>query len=173
MPHYHTLGTIPRKRHIVFRKPDGGLYAEELMGHEGFHGTSSLLYHIYPPTTVKSVAQAVTSRKTVVAPVDQYMNPIYAVDLAELTVRIAQKFNGIWHVAGDETVSKYDFAMEIAKYFGKERLVEGVTSDKLKYRAPRPNMGALDCSELSQHLGVGCPKLSVRLNQFLEAEYGA
>jgi len=55
MPYYHTLGTIPRKRHIAFRKPDGGLYAEELMGHEGFHGTSSLLYHIYPPTTVKSV----------------------------------------------------------------------------------------------------------------------
>lgn len=55
MPHYHTLGAIPRKRHIAFRKPDGGLYAEELMGHEGFHGTSSLLYHIHPPTTVKSV----------------------------------------------------------------------------------------------------------------------
>ena len=28
MPYYHTLGTIPRKRHIIFRKPDGGLYAE-------------------------------------------------------------------------------------------------------------------------------------------------
>ncbi|HLE56716.1 MAG TPA: homogentisate 1,2-dioxygenase [Rhodothermia bacterium] len=55
MPYYHTLGAIPRKRHIAFRKPDGGLYAEELMGHEGFHGTSSLLYHIHPPTTVKSV----------------------------------------------------------------------------------------------------------------------
>jgi homogentisate 1,2-dioxygenase len=55
MPNYHTLGSIPRKRHIAFRKPDGGLYAEELMGHEGFTGTSSLLYHIYPPTTVKSV----------------------------------------------------------------------------------------------------------------------
>lgn len=55
MPHYHTLGAIPRKRHIAFRKPDGGLYAEELMGHEGFHGTSSLLYHTHPPTTVKSV----------------------------------------------------------------------------------------------------------------------
>ncbi|MCC6317594.1 MAG: homogentisate 1,2-dioxygenase [Gemmatimonadaceae bacterium] len=54
MPIYHTLGTIPRKRHIVFRRPDGGLYAEELMGHEGFTGTSSLLYHVHPPTTVKS-----------------------------------------------------------------------------------------------------------------------
>ncbi len=54
MPIYHTLGTIPRKRHTIFRKPDGGLYAEELMGHEGFTGTSSLLYHAHPPTTVKS-----------------------------------------------------------------------------------------------------------------------
>src|SRR5688572_16739726 len=54
MPMYHTLGAIPKKRHTIFRKPDGGLYAEELMGHEGFVGTSSLLYHTYPPTTVKS-----------------------------------------------------------------------------------------------------------------------
>lgn len=54
MPFYHTLGRIPRKRHTVFRRPDGGLYAEELMGHEGFVGVSSLLYHIHPPTTVKS-----------------------------------------------------------------------------------------------------------------------
>src|SRR5215213_5407529 len=54
MPIYHTLGQVPKKRHTVFRRPDGGLYAEELMGHEEFVGTSSLLYHSYPPTTVKS-----------------------------------------------------------------------------------------------------------------------
>jgi len=54
MPFYHQLGSVPRKRHIVFRRPDGGLYAEELMGHEGFVGTSSLLYHTHPPTTYKS-----------------------------------------------------------------------------------------------------------------------
>ncbi|MFL5581261.1 MAG: homogentisate 1,2-dioxygenase [Gemmatimonadaceae bacterium] len=55
MPIYHTLGSIPPKRHIAFRKPDGGIYAEQLMGHEGFSGTSSLLYHVRMPTTVKSV----------------------------------------------------------------------------------------------------------------------
>ena len=54
MPSYHTLGQVPRKRHTVFRRPDGGLFSEELMGHEGFTGTSSLLYHVRPPTTVKS-----------------------------------------------------------------------------------------------------------------------
>ena len=42
MPYYHTLGKIPKKRHIAFRKPDGGLYAEQLVGHEGFTGTSAL-----------------------------------------------------------------------------------------------------------------------------------
>jgi homogentisate 1,2-dioxygenase len=55
MPIYHTMGQIPRKRHIAFRKPGGGIYAEQLVGHEGFTGTSSLLYHVHPPTTVKSV----------------------------------------------------------------------------------------------------------------------
>jgi homogentisate 1,2-dioxygenase len=55
MPIYHTLGSVPRKRHIIFRKPDGGLYHEELVGHEGFTGTSALLYHVHPPTMVRSV----------------------------------------------------------------------------------------------------------------------
>ena len=54
MPIYHTLGKIPRKRHIAFRGPDGKLYPEQLVGNEGFTGPSSLLYHLRPPTTVKS-----------------------------------------------------------------------------------------------------------------------
>jgi homogentisate 1,2-dioxygenase len=55
MPIYHTLGTIPPKRHIAFPKAGGGIHSEQLMGHEGFVGTSSLLYHLHPPTTIKSV----------------------------------------------------------------------------------------------------------------------
>jgi len=50
MPYYRTVGEVPRKRHTQFRRPDGGLYAEELMGAEGFSGVSSLLYHRNPPT---------------------------------------------------------------------------------------------------------------------------
>lgn len=55
MPIYHTLGQIPRKRHTAMRKPDGGVYNEQLMGNKGFTGPSALLYHIHPPTAVKSV----------------------------------------------------------------------------------------------------------------------
>jgi homogentisate 1,2-dioxygenase len=52
MPYYRVAGEIPRKRHVRFRRPDGGLYAEELMGEEGFASDSSLLYHMHPPTAI-------------------------------------------------------------------------------------------------------------------------
>jgi homogentisate 1,2-dioxygenase len=57
MPVYHRLGEVPRKRHSIFRRPDGGLYAEELMGNKGFTGPSSLLYHIHRPTQVLRVQE--------------------------------------------------------------------------------------------------------------------
>jgi homogentisate 1,2-dioxygenase len=57
MPVYHSLGTIPAKRHTVFRKPDGSLYAEELVSTEGFSSLYSLVYHAYPPTIVKSLGE--------------------------------------------------------------------------------------------------------------------
>ncbi|MBI5670842.1 MAG: homogentisate 1,2-dioxygenase [Chloroflexi bacterium] len=55
MPFYHKVGDIPHKRHTQFRKPDGGLYREEVMGLEGFHGIESILYHHYLPPRVLKV----------------------------------------------------------------------------------------------------------------------
>ncbi len=55
MPHYHKQGKIPHKRHTQFRKPDGGLYSEELFSTEGFSNAYSLLYHVHPPTAIQSV----------------------------------------------------------------------------------------------------------------------
>jgi homogentisate 1,2-dioxygenase len=58
MPIYHSLGSIPSKRHTVFEKP-GGIYYEQLFGTEGFHGMSSLLYHTHRPTMIRSISDAV------------------------------------------------------------------------------------------------------------------
>lgn len=51
--YYQRAGTIPHKRHTQFKKPDGGLYREEVMGLEGFHGIQSILYHHFLPPRVK------------------------------------------------------------------------------------------------------------------------
>lgn len=55
MPMYHTLGEIPHKRHTQFRRPDGKLYTEQLMGSRGFSGRSSLIYHHNMPTQAKEI----------------------------------------------------------------------------------------------------------------------
>jgi homogentisate 1,2-dioxygenase len=59
MPHYQTRGQVPRKRHTIFRKPDGTLYTEELVSTEGFSDVYSLIYHAFPPTMVQSVGEAI------------------------------------------------------------------------------------------------------------------
>ena len=54
MPYYQQRGDVPAKRHLAYRKPDGALYAEHLMGTLGFDGPASLLYHVHRPTQVLS-----------------------------------------------------------------------------------------------------------------------
>ncbi len=55
MPSYVRAGALPHKRHIQFRRPDGGLYAEELFSTKGFESVYSLLYHLRPPTATLEV----------------------------------------------------------------------------------------------------------------------
>ncbi len=52
MPRYVRLGQLPKKHHIQFRKPDGGLYTEQLISTFGFSGPMSTTYHINHPTEV-------------------------------------------------------------------------------------------------------------------------
>ncbi|MEN9685891.1 MAG: hypothetical protein RLZZ28_1677 [Bacteroidota bacterium] len=61
MPHYHSLGNIPHKRHTQFRKPDGSLYSEQLFSTEGFSNDYSLLYHLYPPTQIIQTDEPINS----------------------------------------------------------------------------------------------------------------
>lgn len=50
--YYRQMGKIPHKRHTMFKREDGSLYREQVMGTRGFSGTQSILYHQYMPTEV-------------------------------------------------------------------------------------------------------------------------
>lgn len=58
MPLYHQLGKIPHKRHTVFKTEAGAHHYEQLFGTEGFHGMSSLLYHVHRPTQIKDFGKS-------------------------------------------------------------------------------------------------------------------
>lgn len=55
MAFYAKAGKLPAQRHTQFRKPDGGLYAEELISTKGFESVYSLAYHLRPPTATLDV----------------------------------------------------------------------------------------------------------------------
>ncbi|MBK9564017.1 MAG: homogentisate 1,2-dioxygenase [Saprospiraceae bacterium] len=57
--HYHSMGQIPHKRHIQYRKPDGSLYHEQLFSTEGFSDMYSILYHNHPPTMITQVGEPI------------------------------------------------------------------------------------------------------------------
>jgi homogentisate 1,2-dioxygenase len=82
MPFYHQLGNIPAKRHTLHDKPNGGMYYEQLFGTEGFHGMSSLLYHVHRPTMIKSIGK-----------------PVFAGPVAEVDFNISPMMLKGWNVA--------------------------------------------------------------------------
>ena len=65
MPRYHSLGSIPSKRHTVFKDEDGNFLYEELFGTVGFDGMSTLLYHTQRPTQVKKIVSSYDVRPKV------------------------------------------------------------------------------------------------------------
>jgi dTDP-4-dehydrorhamnose reductase len=81
---------------------------------------------------------------------DQYNSPTLASSLAEVLFEIKDE-QGIFHACGSERISRYDFALKIAKAFGlDESLINPISSDQLSWKAKRPRDSSLDVSMISR-----------------------
>jgi dTDP-4-dehydrorhamnose reductase len=118
----------------------------------------------------KQVISSVFAGKEVFAPTDQFMNPISSEDLAEISIQLAKKTTGLFHVAGDTCISKYEFARRIAGYFRKEDKVIPVTTEEMNQRALRPKMGCLDCFDLLA-CDIEIPSLDSGIQKFLAKDW--
>lgn len=102
MPFYHKLGNIPHKRHTVFRQANGELHHEQLFGTIGFDGMSSLLYHLHPPTLVKSIGGKIDLNPEIAQEKDLQMRSIEGFKLQPtddyLDSRVAVLVNSDCHI---------------------------------------------------------------------------
>jgi homogentisate 1,2-dioxygenase len=141
MPHYQRVGDVPPKRHTQFRAPDGSLYAEELMGSEGFSSDSSLLYHRRPPTAIVA-ADAVGHDDAPLQPNEPLLpRHLRTADLAE----------------GDDLVTgrhlllgNDDVRLSLARPTEASGLYRNATGDEIVYLRTgaarlESSFGALDC----------------------------
>lgn len=90
------------------------------------------------------VVRALTLGNEIHVPVDQIMNPINSYILAGKVVKLAESISGVVHVAGDKCISKYQFALDVAKLSGLDgKLIIGTLSEEMRQPAERPKNGCL------------------------------
>lgn len=85
---------------------------------------------------------------------DQYITPTLNTNLAKMMLEAGERrLRGIWHMAGATRISRYDFALEIAREFGLDpSLVIPSKMSEMRWRARRPADSSLDTSKATRIL---------------------
>lgn len=101
---------------------------------------------------------------------DQVGNPTLASDLARLILgMMEQDGRGTYHAAGRDRVSRYTFAVEIARTFGlDEGGIEPVRTEQLGQRADRPLESGFVLDRLRRDFGLEPLGLEMGLARFAE-----
>jgi homogentisate 1,2-dioxygenase len=190
VPYYRSVGEVPRKRHTQFRRPDGGLYAEELMGQEGFSSDSSLLYHRHPPTAIASaevfdapVAKQVANlplkprhlrtHKLDEGPADAVLGrrPLLANGDVRIGYVVADRPSPLYRDAvGDECLYVESGSATIETSFGTLEVIQGdyvIIPTSVVHRIVPDTQVRMLTIEATGHIGPPKRYLSVR-GQFLE-----
>jgi dTDP-4-dehydrorhamnose reductase len=99
---------------------------------------------------------------------DVFFCPLFVGDLAEILIKmLTKRLNGIYHVVGSESLSKYDFGVAIARRFGfDESLIVPVSVEESGLKARRSHNLRLSVHKLSTALGEQIPVFSTGLDRF-------
>jgi len=101
---------------------------------------------------------------------DVFFTPILVNDLSPfLLAMLQQRLTGLYHVAGSERISKFEFAKRVSTTFGfdVERIKPCRVQD-VKLRAARPLDASLNTEKIRQSLGHMMPDVDSGLRTFRE-----
>ena len=107
------------------------------------------------------VRDSLKNNKDISVVTDQISNPTWSWSLSEAIYKsILSNITGLFHYAGEEIISRYNFAVKIAKVhgFNTDRIIPIKTSD-LNQQAKRPLYSALDNSKIKKIIDVEHPSL--------------
>jgi dTDP-4-dehydrorhamnose reductase len=97
---------------------------------------------------------------------DQFITPTLNTNLAKMLLEIAERnLEGVFHLAGGERVSRYEFAQRISETFGLDGdLIIPSSLREMKWIARRPRDSSLDTSKARSHLEEKPYELDKALN---------
>lgn len=113
------------------------------------------------------VIEKLTKHESIRVVDDQVGNPTLADELAFAILKICRKnATGLYHVAGFETISRYEFASKIAEVFALDfSVVKPSKTGELAQPARRPENSSFICLKAQTELGVNMPSVIDSLSQ--------
>jgi len=99
---------------------------------------------------------------------DVIISPILVNDLSRTIFDMMElNLTGIFHVAGSQSCSKYEFAVELADVFGFDSsLVRPISIDDSHLEAPRPKNTSLQTAKIRRTLTYPLPDVRSGLERF-------
>lgn len=119
---------------------------------------TNVLYGIAPnsrPDFVRWVINSLEKSDSIRIVKDQINNPTFIDDLVQAINKIIEfRKTGIYNIGGKVFLSRYDFTLRIADYFGLDKnLITPITTEELKQPAKRPLKSGLLILKAETELG--------------------
>jgi len=113
---------------------------------------TSVLYGAHKPNFVTWILSKLEQNKSISIVTDQIVSPTYTRDLSEqLLTLLDHDVSGIFHTAGGEIISRFDFAIQTAEVFDLDvTLVKPTSMKEMKWVAKRPKNSSLNVSKIAK-----------------------
>jgi dTDP-4-dehydrorhamnose reductase len=121
---------------------------------------TSWLYSEKANNFVKTMLKLAQTRSELTVIYDQVGTPTYAMDLANLIVKIIQNDSnafGLYHYSNEGVASWYDFAKAVFELSETDIKVSPVPSSAFVTKAKRPHYSVLDKTKIKAALGIEIP----------------
>jgi dTDP-4-dehydrorhamnose reductase len=132
---------------------------------------TSWLYSEKANNFVKTMLKLSQSRSELTVIYDQVGTPTYAMDLAEVILKVIQddpKAYGLYHYSNEGVASWYDFAKAVFEFAEVDMKVLPVASSAFVTKAKRPHYSVLDKSKIKSALGIEIPYWRDSLNRCVQ-----
>ena len=108
------------------------------------------------PDFVQWVRTKLQQNETFQVARDQINSPTFGIDLARMLVAVLERrLEGVYHVAGSTPISRYRFALSVARHCGlNEALIQPVLTSQLEIRPRRPLNASLCVSKITTATGI-------------------
>jgi dTDP-4-dehydrorhamnose reductase len=150
------------------------LFGEEEMARycsRGCVARTSVVYgwgRSYRPNFATWVHSKLAANEQVRVVRDQFASPTLNIHLARMLLEVAERqVKGVLHVAGSTRISRYEFAVILAKQFGfNENLVTPIQAEAANWKARRPVDSSLNVSKAQGILTSKPATLDQALSEF-------